>query len=101
MLKKIEKETSNFIRYGVLAAYYALVHAGLHGRLEEFYMRTRCGVSIGNGGTGSVEEMTVAHDQLRQVLIIDLHLINEKGLRLKPAVCFSAVSRIKSSRHIS
>lgn len=66
---KNRTDTSLFIRYALTAAQYALQDA----RLEDFatYDKTRVGVAIGNGGIGSITEIsqtqTTLQDSYRKV----------------------------------
>jgi 3-oxoacyl-[acyl-carrier-protein] synthase II len=59
--KSIERETSLFIRYAIKAAHYAIEDANLLSSIGSDYDPSRCGVSIGNGGIGSLQEIITAH----------------------------------------
>lgn len=72
--KAMDREVSLFIKYAMKAADFALRDSGLASAIgtattsevEGFpYQRDRCGVSIGNGGIGSLFEICGTHDTLK------------------------------------
>lgn len=65
--KSMDRETSLFIKYALKASDYALQNSGLKSLpAENFpYPRDRCGVSIGNGGIGSLFEICNTWDTLK------------------------------------
>jgi len=65
LYKGIERETSKFIRYGLHASNLALQNAGIQD-IRNHYLPTRCGAAIGNGGIGSLPEITSTHNSLQQ-----------------------------------
>lgn len=67
--KTLDRETSKFIKYALVAANHAMKDAQLLptvDKLVPFYPPTRCGVVIGNGGIGSLPEITQTYNTLQQ-----------------------------------
>lgn len=64
-LKTIERETSKFIRYGIMASKYALKNAGIE-KVSDAYDPHKCGITMGNGGIGALSEIIAGSDTLRQ-----------------------------------
>eukprot|EP01039_Chlorochromonas_danica_P007174 gene7174-7937_t len=59
-------ETSLFIRYALTASQYALEDAKITNFNDSSYDLTRCGVAIGNGGIGAINEITQTFTQFTQ-----------------------------------
>jgi len=61
------KHLSKFIEYAILASEIALNHANIKdNNLSLYYDLNRCGVTIGNGGIGSLHEIIKANNNLEQ-----------------------------------
>jgi 3-oxoacyl-[acyl-carrier-protein] synthase II len=59
------KNLSKFIEYAILASELALDHANIkNNNLSSYYNLNRCGVTIGNGGIGSLHEIIKANNSL-------------------------------------
>ena len=63
--KSIERETSKFIRYALHASHLAMANAKLtKDTLASHYDPTLCGAAIGNGGIGSLPEISAASNSV-------------------------------------
>lgn len=65
LYKPQERETSKFIRYALHASNLALKNAGIE-EVGQFYSPNRCGATVGNGGIGSLPEITSSYCNLQQ-----------------------------------
>jgi 3-oxoacyl-[acyl-carrier-protein] synthase II len=65
LFKAQERETSKFIRYALHASDLALKNAQIE-HVSAHYGANRCGAAIGNGGIGSLSEITTTSTNLAQ-----------------------------------
>jgi len=64
LLLKKSKYLSKFIQYAILASDIALEHANIKNKISLYYDLNRCGVTIGNGGIGSLHEIIETNKNL-------------------------------------